>query len=553
LDLGPAAVPVALTMNVGYIEPMRTYLLLPILFSSIFGISPLAFGVDEVSEPVSAQLRFEPQTVQPEQIVSAKVQLQIADGYKVYLDNLNLKSNPDFPIKISKFQSEDSKKLYDRFSNKERDILMNQALVTATVELANFKSKSSFSSDFFLTYQACTEKFCLFPKTIKLNVQFDVANDKSSESKLKLPPMNIFGYDIPVSDNLLMIVLVTFIMGILTSFTPCVFPMIPITIAILGRESGSKTKLQSFIASNVYVLGIATSFSSLGILAASTGKLFGSYMNHPIVLSVVCAVLILMILSMIGVLNFQAPQKLQNYFSSPHAGFGGVFITGIGAGVIASPCVGPVIVSILTYVATTQNTMLGFLLLFVYAIGFGQLFLFIGLSSNFSKKLPKSGRWMTTVKYVIAGFLALTLLHYASLLKNQFFPKESPFFDEHQVVDNPEWQNFTEESLAKAISDGKPVIIDFFADWCGACIQLEKQTFSDKRVIELSKDFVMFRFDATNPSPQLDELQKRYKILGLPTVILYSKKGQWLTEMTLTEFVTADKMLERMNQILAEK
>ena len=160
---------------------------------------------------------------------------------------------------------------------------------------------------------------------------------------------------------------------------------------------------------------------------------------------------------------------------------------------------------------------------------------------------------MKTVKYVIAAFLALTLLHYASLLKNQIFQKSSEFFDEHQVVDNPAWQKFTQESLTAAQTAGKPIIIDFFADWCGACIQLEKQTFSDKRVIELSKQFTMFKFDATNPSPQLDAFQKQYNILGLPTIVFYSKKGQWVSDMTLTEFVTADNMLERMNKLLNEK
>ncbi len=524
-----------------------------LVFGLISGFAKPSFGLVDVAEPVSATLQFEPQVLTAQQIATAKVVLQIADGYKVYLDNLSLTSSPEFPISATKFQSADSKKLFDKFSNKDRDILIKQSVATATVELPDFKSQSDFESEFILTYQACTEKFCLFPKTLKLKTLIKISETPKPSSKLKLPPLNIFGFDIPVSDNILMILLVTFAMGLLTSFTPCVFPMIPITIAVLGRESGSKTRWQSFVASNVYVLGIATSFSSLGVLAASTGKLFGSYMNHPFVLGFVCLVLVLMILSMVGIINFQAPQRLQNYFASPHAGLGGVFVTGVGAGVIASPCVGPVIISILTFVATTQNTLLGFVLLFVYAIGFGQLFLFIGLSSNFASKLPKSGPWMKTVKYVIAAFLALTLLHYASLLKNQIFQKSSEFFDEHQVVDNPAWQKFTQESLTAAQTAGKPIIIDFFADWCGACIQLEKQTFSDKRVIELSKQFTMFKFDATNPSPQLDAFQKQYNILGLPTIVFYSKKGQWVSDMTLTEFVTADNMLERMNKLLNEK
>jgi thiol:disulfide interchange protein DsbD len=455
-------------------------------------------------------------------------------------------------FKISKLRSPDTKKKFDFFSKKEREVLIGAAQVLATIELPELQPNQEVKKSVFLTYQACTEKFCLFPKTIELPAGFMIRSDKSLPA-LKIPQLSVLGYDLPATDNIVLVILITFLMGLLTSFTPCVFPMIPITMAVLSRESHAKSRGGVFLAANIYVLGIACMFSSLGILAAASGKLFGSYINHPAILMVVCVVLMSMILSILGILEFKMPEKIQKIFSSPHAGYGGVFLTGIGAGVIASPCVGPIIVSILTFVATAQDYQLGFVLLFVYALGFGQLFLLLGLSSNLIHRLPKAGPWLKSVKYLLAAFLSVTLLHYASLLASPWLKQKDFFFDEHAIVANPAWEKFSVERLNQAIEQKKPVVVDFFADWCAACVQLEKQTFSDPKIIELSKKFIMLKYDATNPSAELTKLQKQYGIIGLPTLLFFSADGKLLKELTLTEFESPELMFRRMEKSLLQE
>jgi thiol:disulfide interchange protein DsbD len=504
------------------------------------------------SEPLNARIQLNPPELQSQQMAQMTLLLEVSDEFKVFFDNLILAPPKNLDLKISKLRTTQALRTFDKFTKKDREILTGAAQVFATIELPEFDNDQDLKTSFLLTYQACTEKFCLFPKTIEVPATLKIRLEPNP-SKIKLPQLKVLGFALPVTDNLILVLLITFFMGLLTSFTPCVFPMIPITMAVLNRESHVQSKWSAFLTANTYVLGVACMFSSLGLLAAASGRLFGSYINHPAVLVIICIVLLAMILSLLGFLEFKAPEKIQKYFASPHAGYGGVFLAGIGAGVIASPCVGPIIVSILTFVATTQDYRLGFLLLFVYALGFGQLFLFLGVSSSFLRRLPKSGAWLNTVKYLIAAFLSLTLFHYASLLFSPWLSNQETFFDEHAVVSNPNWEKFSVEKLSLAAKEKKLVVVDFFADWCAACVQLEKQSFSDPKVIDYSRNFVMLKYDATNPSKELTELQKKYGIVGLPTILFFAADGSLIEELTLTEFEPSEALLKRMEKALKKQ
>ena len=152
--------------------------------------------------------------------------------------------------------------------------------------------------------------------------------------------------------------------------------MIPITLSILGTQVIGQSRSKSFILSLCYVLGIGVTYALLGVMAASTGSFFGAMLANPIVISVIAIVFVLMGLSMYGVFEIQTPLWIQNQLNEKKVkkGFKGVFFAGLISGVVASPCVGPVLIGILTYVSQTQNTILGFLLLFTFAMGLGVLF-----------------------------------------------------------------------------------------------------------------------------------------------------------------------------------
>jgi thiol:disulfide interchange protein DsbD len=359
------------------------------------------------------------------------------------------------------------------------------------------------------------------------------------------------------------------------------------------------------------VFGIALTYSLLGVLAAKTGALFGSLLGHPIVVSIIALLFIIMGLSMYGFFEIKIPDKLTNRILKNRidAGYLGAFLSGLVAGIVASPCVGPVLVSILTYVAQSQDVMKGFILLMAFAFGLGQIFIILGTFSHLLSKLPKSGEWMEKVKFLFGTTMIIMALYFiypvthsnlfdglmatALILIATFFgafervkkinfeskvwkatmtlvfifgwvfaikallPKhieEELFLSQKKIkarYNKPEWNRYSIVLLETAKREGLPVIIDFRAEWCLACKELEINTFSDAKVLDLGKRFIWLEFDATKPSPELEELKKAYNIQGLPHVVFIDQKGRWKKDLTLNGFESSELFLIRMEKCLS--
>src|SRR5438309_945643 len=204
--------------------------------------------------------------------------------------------------------------------------------------------------------------------------------------------------------------------GILTSLTPCVYPLIPITVSIFGARQ-AEHRGRSVALSATYVAGIAAMFSALGLFAALSGKAFGAFLSSPAVIAVLATFMVALAASMFGAFEIALPSGLQQRLSSVKAaGFAGAFGMGLVAGIIAAPCTGPVLAGVLTYVATQRNAVLGFWMLFTYAVGMGVLFFVLGATSL---RLPRSGPWMETVKSV----LGIALVAAAVALVLPFLPR----------------------------------------------------------------------------------------------------------------------------------
>src|SRR6266536_2508957 len=206
---------------------------------------------------------------------------------------------------------------------------------------------------------------------------------------------------------------IAFAGGVLTSLTPCVYPLIPITVSVFGaRQSGSRAHAMAL--SGLYVLGIAATYSALGASAALTGKAFGTVMQNPWVLGGVAALFLAMAASMFGAFELQLPSSLQARLSAVGgAGYAGALAMGLVAGLIAAPCTGPVLAAALAFVATKGSVVYGVAIMFAYALGIGLLFFVLGA---FSISLPKSGPWMDTVKSVFGiALLAMALVYLRDL------------------------------------------------------------------------------------------------------------------------------------------
>ena len=204
-----------------------------------------------------------------------------------------------------------------------------------------------------------------------------------------------------------MAVLAAYLGGVLASFTPCVYPVIPITVAYIGaRSSASRSK--GFLLSIIYVLGMAAVYTALGGFAALTGKLFGQIQTNPWVFLIIANICILMGLSMLGVFMFSIPMPQFLTELRPgekSGGFVGSFLVGAVSGIIIGPCTTPVLAVLLSLIAAKQSAVFGMSLMFMFAIGMGTLLVIVGTFSGLLSSVPKSGLWMTRINKIFGWIL----------------------------------------------------------------------------------------------------------------------------------------------------
>ena len=462
---------------------------------------------------------------------------------------------------------------------------------------------------FQLTYQACNDEQCLLPKTIDLDVAIKVVgmdqpiqpiNDAIFANLQLSPPDNPAEtatsesgkFSQALSKGYFWAFLFVFVGGILTSFTPCVYPLIPITVSVFGAGE-SVSRLRSFLLSVTYVMGIALTYSILGVAVASTGAVFGQIMADPRVMVPVCGILIALGLSMLGVFELRVPYAVQNRLNTVGgAGFAGAFAMGTVAGIIAAPCTGPALGAVLSYVATTESVFLGFWLLLTYALGMGLLFIVIGTFSSAIAALPRSGGWMyilenifgvaiiTVALYFLkevipplrtllqssAGFFAIAgvfvLVGVALGKFAQRFKDLSRLVQFRKAVgvllavvglymfvgglttaeSDLVWIADEAQGLEAGRREGKPVMFDFYATWCAACNELE-HTYSDPAVKSKLSKFVNVKLDFTRNSAEVERLKQKYGIVGLPVVIFFDSEGNQLTDKRLEKFVEPEEFL----------
>ena len=376
------------------------------------------------------------------------------------------------------------------------------------------------------------------------------------------------------------------------NLTPCVYPLIPITISYFGGESAGDRK-GLILRAVLYVFGMAITYSILGVLASFTGALLGSALQNPLVLVFIAIVLVALALSMFGLYEIRVPQSLALLGSKNRAGYIGTLLMGLTVGLIAAPCIGPFVLGLLTYVSELGDPFIGFWMFFVLAMGLGTPFLILGIFSGAVTHLPRSGAWMVWVRNIF-GFVLIGMAIY---FLEPIFPSDTIYFytlgllaviagiflgwlDKNKgktgfqisryvvgilfillgiyffVPAEPaetaiDWQPYSADLLEQAASQNNPVIIDFYADWCIPCKELDKFTFSDERIIEKSKNFIMVKADLTRfQSQETNELRQKYNIIGVPTIVFINKQAEELKELRLAGFEDADQFLKRMADVL---
>lgn len=413
---------------------------------------------------------------------------------------------------------------------------------------------------------------------------------------------------------------VIFLGGFLTSLTPCVYPLIPITVGVFGARQ-AESKGRALLLTTSYVVGMGLVFSVLGVFAALSGKAFGSVLGNTWVVVGLAIFKVALASSMFGAFELALPSSLAAKLS--RVGGGGILgamLMGSVAGFLAAPCTGPVLAGVLAWVSQTRAPILGGSLLFLYAMGIGVPFFLIGV---FALRLPRGGEWMEWVKSVFGIVLlamavgdlrdafpanrdalvsaanalgrsgAITVgaalaflgvaagaVHLSFKQGLEWIPKaggvlavlaafllrmaapSAATIPSHQPSHASEFtwaltfQADKEQSLApfdavlaKAKADCKPVMIDFFADWCAACKELDQHTYVAPDVVAESQRFVAVKVDGTVDHDVLNSLYERFGVQGLPTVAFIDPMGEPLSSPRVTGFLPAEPFLAEMRKI----
>lgn len=458
-----------------------------------------------------------------------------------------------------------------------------------------------------LKYQACSDTVCLPPNEARASIDVaklvnapqpspasadaPAAGGSPGFTPLTAAPKDAGKSSLLSSDvgstfaarGLPLTLFAIFILGLALNLTPCVYPLIPITIGYFGQQSGS-SRGRRVALSSLYVLGIAITYSALGVFSALSGKLFGAWLQHPGVLVFFAALMLIMATSMFGLFELRVPQFISNR-SGGQSGLAGALTMGLVIGIVAAPCIGPFVISLIALVSSLQSPFLGFLMFFVLALGLGLPYLFLGIFSSSASSLPRSGMWMVQVKRAM-GFILIAMAFYflrpligdfafqygvaASLLVGAaflfFFSRSQgatvwrigiavlllvsgvAFAIPRQHGEGVQWTKYSASAIESAKSSGKPVVIDFYADWCLPCKELDQKTFVDANVISETERFVRLKADLTVPSDATTlELTKQYKIIGVPTILFLDGNGNEASR--LVGFEPADKFLQRVKGV----
>ncbi|MGD8376464.1 MAG: cytochrome c biogenesis protein CcdA, partial [Acidobacteriota bacterium] len=453
-------------------------------------------------------------------------------------------------------------------------------------------------------YQACNDRTCLFPKTVSLEFPVSIAR---SAAAAPLHP-EIFavldgaattgaGGDVDAapeagstvaaqiaSRGFTLWLLGVFVLGLALNLTPCVYPVIAVTLSYFGRQGGGGGG--QLLRATAYAAGIAATFTALFLVAGLTGQMFGAWLQSPWVLGGLAAVLVVLALSNFGLFEIQAPAALRNRVAGGRTGVVGALGMGLAMGIVAAPCVGPLIAGLLLWVGQQGDVGNALLVGIALSAGLALPYVLLGMFSGSLAAMPRSGQWMEWIKHAM-GFILLGVALYflASFLPQGWF---LPSFAVLVAVagiwlalldragrgnrvlrvvrtlvlvgalvaaallvrlegrEGIDWEPYTPQAVAEAAVEGRPVLIEFTAAWCFPCRVLENGPFKDPAVIAASEGFRRLRVDLTGEEPGALEAVERYHVPGPPVMVFLDAEGRERADLRMIEAVDAAELLDRM-------
>lgn len=443
------------------------------------------------------------------------------------------------------------------------------------------------------------------PDSSELNYHSDTTPSTPSYNPTKKSFTESLQQMVQNNNNIWFRLLLALLLGLLLSLTPCIYPMIPITIGVLHNNQKGSSVARHFLGSLCYAFGLSTTFACLGLIAAFAGASFGSLLSNPIFVLILVAFIGYMSLTMIGIIDLTLPSFLQKstQVNSAFGPFLSAYLFGLISGSVASPCVSPGLALLLTLVATMGNAFAGFLLLFCFGIGMSIPLIIIGTFSSSLSLLPQAGQWMVEVKkalgfvmlatclyylnnilptfifnWLVVGYFLFAALFYIIDAQKDFNPQQKTIksllgiillaitvvmgiraYDRmssvrHEISENGiQWADSYNAAQITAQTENKLLLLDFWANHCTICKAIDKKLFKKDSVWLALKDKVVFvKVDCTtNSNEETNALKTEFKVFAQPTILIINPKTHEVLQKWSSEpySMSPDEFIEHINTI----
>ena len=482
------------------------------------------------------------------------------------------------------------------------DVYSGSILIQASLSAAGDIPSGRQTIKGNLSYQACASASCLPPEDVPVELPVMIVASGTPTNALNTDLFLSTGdekgaiagvYNMGRFDaGLLLTLLGLFLGGLALNLTPCIYPLIPITISYFGGKS-HKTSGKRILHGILYLSGLAVTNSFLGVSSALTGSMLGSALQNPAVLIFIACIMTALGLSFFGFWEFRLPAVLTRTASKNYTGYFSTFFMGLTLGIVAAPCLGPFILGLLTYVGQRGDPFLGFLYFFILSIGIGLPLCVLAVFSGTIDRLPLSGDWMVWIKkllgwvlvwmavYMIsplipknigaawfqAGVAVISGIHLGWIDRTGGGRRGFLYFKRGisvlifamsilflvytgHVREGIKWIPYNQEIIAAGLKEKKPVMLEIYADWCLPCKAMERGVFNDPEVVSLSKNILCIRLDLTSKQPFQEEIMKRYEAWGVPTIIFIDKEGMEERGLRIESYVDNAELLNRMKSLL---
>ena len=532
-----------------------------IIFTSLFFV---LFAFQIFAQDVSVSGKIKPQNIEIGQKNELQITFKIRPGFHINLQKDFFFIELAEKIKGLKFEPT----IYPN-GEKDKDGMVfyhNQVTLTRRFLVEKNFATDSSKIKIIAGYQVCDESgTCLFPEEVEVNLSLAtskiIETEKNAEilkvdSKIDLihfekavAHFEIIGKETGYqnSENFVnflqnpsasssnkfdgmsiwLIIFLILLGGIALNLTPCVLPMMPITIAVLGAGTQSESKAKGFLIGGVYGLGMALAYGLLGIIVIFTGSQFGTINSSPWFNIIIAGIFVTLALAMFDIIHIDFSKFQSGKVGKKNKSkFITVFVLGIIAAVLAGACVAPVLISVIIYSTSlyTAGNSAGLLLPFLLGVGMAIPWPFAGAGLSF---LPKPGNWMKWVKIIFGMIILVIAIFYiytgVKIFKNNQLTDISKYAHETSELN---WNHSIAEGLKLAKKENKPVLIDFWATWCKNCLMMDATTFKDEEVIKEFDNYILVKYQAENmKTSPTKEILDYFEIIGLPTYIVLEPKN----------------------------